>query len=38
MRARPWFFGMILGEFGMAVVWTLVSAVTDAPTPVFPWP
>ena len=38
MKARPWFFGMILGEFGMAVVWTLVSALTGAPTPVFPWP
>ncbi len=38
IRARPWFLGMVLGEFGMAVVWTLVSALTDSPTPVFPWP
>ena len=38
MKARPWFIGMILGEFGMAVVWTLISAATDCPTPTFPWP
>ena len=38
IRARPWFLGMVLGEFGMAVVWTLVSALTGAPTPSFPWP
>ncbi|HET6452975.1 MAG TPA: DUF6785 family protein [Armatimonadota bacterium] len=38
MRARPWFLGMVLGEFGMAVVWTLISAATGAPTPSFPWP
>ncbi|HUV05009.1 MAG TPA: DUF6784 domain-containing protein [Armatimonadota bacterium] len=37
VKARPWFLGMILGEFGMAVVWTLISAVTGAPTPEFPW-
>ena len=38
MRARPWFLGMVLGEFGMAVVWTLISAATNCPTPSFPWP
>lgn len=38
IKARPWFFGMILGEFGMAVIWALVSALTGAPTPDFPWP
>jgi len=38
VKARPWFLGMVLGEFGMAVVWTLISAITGAPTPEFPWP
>ncbi|MDI6828904.1 MAG: hypothetical protein QME62_10510, partial [Armatimonadota bacterium] len=38
IRARPWFLGMVLGEFGMAVMWTLISALTGAPTPEFPWP
>jgi len=38
IKARPWFFGMVLGEFGMAVIWALVSALTGAPTPEFPWP
>jgi hypothetical protein len=38
IKARPWFLGMVLGEFGMAVVWTLVSALTQAPTTSFPWP
>jgi hypothetical protein len=38
IRVRPWFLGMILGEFGMAVVWALISALTGAPTPRFPWP
>lgn len=37
-RARPFFIGMMLGEFGMAVFWTLISATTGAPTPEFPWP
>lgn len=38
LKARPWFLGMILGEFGMAVVWAVIGAVTGAPTPTFPWP
>lgn len=38
VKARPWFLGMILGEFGMAVVWALIGALTGAPTPTFPWP
>lgn len=38
VRARPWVLGMVLGEFGMAVIWTLISALTGAPTPEFPWP
>ena len=38
MKARPWFLGMILGEFGMAVVWAVIGMLTGAPTPAFPWP
>ncbi len=38
IRARPWFLGMVLGEFGMAVVWALVSGVTGVTAPTFPWP
>jgi hypothetical protein len=38
LKARPWFLGMVLGEFGMAVIWTLISVFTNAPTPDFPWP
>lgn len=38
VKARPWFLGMILGEFGMAVIWAIINALTDAPTPTFPWP
>jgi hypothetical protein len=37
-RARPLFIGMMLGEFTMAAVWTLISALTGAPVPEFPWP
>lgn len=38
VRARPFFIGLMLGEFAMAVFWTLISATTGAPTPEFPWP
>lgn len=38
IRLRPWFLGMVLGEFGMAVIWAIIGALTDAPTPAFPWP
>jgi len=38
VRARPFFLGMIMGEFSMAVIWTLISWVSKAPAPVFPWP
>ncbi|MCX6376208.1 MAG: hypothetical protein NTU88_09305 [Armatimonadetes bacterium] len=37
-RARPLFIGMMLGEFTMAAVRTLISALTGAPVPEFPWP
>jgi hypothetical protein len=37
-KGRPLFLGMILGEFTMAVVWTLISSLTRVPPPFFPWP
>ena len=38
-RARPFFLGMALGEFTMAVLWTLPALVNRfTPTPTFPWP
>ncbi|MFW5867248.1 MAG: DUF6785 family protein [Armatimonadota bacterium] len=36
-RARPLFFGLILGEFSQAVIWATVSAVFRIPAPQFPW-
>ncbi len=36
-QARPFFLGMILGEFTMALFWTLAAALLDTPTPAFPW-
>jgi hypothetical protein len=38
VRLRPFFLGMILGEFSMAILWTALSALLQAPPPVFPWP
>jgi hypothetical protein len=38
VRMRPFFLGMILGEFGMAVFWAVVSWIFNAPAPFFPWP
>jgi hypothetical protein len=37
-RARPFFLGMVLGEFTMAVIWTVPSLFWRTPTPAFPWP
>jgi hypothetical protein len=37
-RLRPFFLGMIFGEFGMAVIWTVVSWIFGVPAPSFPWP
>ena len=36
--ARPFFLGMILAEFSMAVLWTLLSATFGISPPAFPWP
>lgn len=38
VKARPWFLGMVLGEFGSAVVWALLGAMTGSPPPTYPWP
>ncbi|MCD6351413.1 MAG: hypothetical protein J7M26_04750 [Armatimonadetes bacterium] len=37
-RSRPYFLGLIFGEFSMAVFWTLVSALFSTRAPAFPWP
>lgn len=37
-RFRPFFLGMIFGEYAMAVIWTAVSWLTKVPAPMFPWP
>lgn len=38
LKLRPFFLGMVLGEFGMAVIWALISGVTGSVAPGFPWP
>lgn len=38
LRLRPFFLGLVLGEFGMAVLWTLVAWIWQVPAPSFPWP
>ena len=38
-KLRPFFLGMIFGEFSMAVLWTVISWATRLPVaPSFPWP
>jgi len=37
-RLRPFFLGMVLGEFAAAVFWTIPSVFWRTPTPAFPWP
>ena len=37
-RARPFFLGMIFGEFALATIWTLISSIWNTPVPSFPWP
>jgi hypothetical protein len=38
LKIRPFFLGMIFGEFSMAVIWTLISFLFRVPAPFFPWP
>ncbi len=35
---RPFFLGMILGEFSQAVIWATICGVYRTPAPFFPWP
>ena len=37
-RVRPFFLGLILGEFMAAVTWTLLDAAFHLPVPRLPWP
>lgn len=36
-RLRPFFFGLILGEFSQAVIWAAISGILRTPAPQFPW-
>jgi len=38
LRARPFFLGLIMGEFTMAVVWAVIAWAAKVPAPTFPWP
>ncbi len=38
LRLRPFFFGLILGEFSQAVIWATISGIFRTPAPFFPWP
>jgi uncharacterized protein DUF6785/uncharacterized protein DUF6784 len=37
-RLRPFFLGLIFGEFTCATMWTLLAIFFDVPVPTFPWP
>jgi hypothetical protein len=37
LKFKPFFLGMILGEFSMATIWVGVSWITKEPAPYFPW-
>jgi hypothetical protein len=38
MRLRPFFLGLILGEFFMAVLWASLGCIWRVKAPFFPWP
>ena len=38
LKLRPFFLGLIFGEFFMAVVWSILSFALHIPAPMFPWP
>jgi hypothetical protein len=38
LKARPFFLGLILGEFTLALFWTLITSITPCSAPEFPWP
>ncbi|MEA3399850.1 MAG: DUF6784 domain-containing protein [Armatimonadota bacterium] len=35
---RPFFFGLILGEFSQTMLWATISGIWRTPAPFFPWP
>jgi hypothetical protein len=35
---RPFFLGLILGEFSQAVIWATIAGIWRVPAPFFPWP
>jgi hypothetical protein len=35
---RPFFLGLILGEFSQAVIWATIAGIWRTPAPFFPWP
>jgi hypothetical protein len=37
-RVRPFFLGLVFGEFTSATMWTLLAIFFDLPVPAFPWP
>src|SRR5207248_7945593 len=37
-RVRPFFLGLIFGEFSCATMWTLLAIFFNVPVPAFPWP
>lgn len=37
-KGQPFFLGMVLGEFFMAVLWTVICSIIRKPAPFFPWP
>jgi hypothetical protein len=38
LKLRPFFLGLIFGEFFMAVVWSILSFALHVEAPMFPWP
>ncbi len=38
LKLRPFFLGLIFGEFFMAVVWSILSFALHVNAPMFPWP
>jgi hypothetical protein len=38
LKLRPFFLGLIFGEFFMAAVWSVLSFALHVPAPMFPWP
>lgn len=38
LKLRPFFLGLIFGEFFMAVVWSILSFALHINAPMFPWP